>query len=354
MRPFVCPLLLMLLAVAGSTTASGPVAAQEAKAKLSPAARKELQAIAVDFRKSKTTVEQRLELIHRAGKIDPAGVEPLAETLLRDVAKALTPYSKQFMKAAATAVAQRVTADTVAEITALRAKVQEVAHREELSKEAIIETSDPALARLKELILVSRADVFAKAPELEKRRASFEPLAKQWEACAKYLQADDSGEAPSFDRYLAKEEEIATALALPMDAATRQVLAGNAQLAPKLDPEEARCILDLNITRNVLGLPPVAIDLALVATARDHSQDMEKLSFFSHESPVAGKKTPGDRAKLFGTTWSGENIAAGAIDGAAANMQWWHSPGHHKNMLGDHQRVGVGRAGRLWTEMFGN
>jgi uncharacterized protein YkwD len=80
---------------------------------------------------------------------------------------------------------------------------------------------------------------------------------------------------------------------------------------------------------------------------------MEKMGFFSHESPVAGKKTPWDRAKLFNTSASGENIAAGVIEGAAANRMWWHSPGHHKNMLGDHKRVGVGRSGRLWTELFG-
>jgi uncharacterized protein YkwD len=81
---------------------------------------------------------------------------------------------------------------------------------------------------------------------------------------------------------------------------------------------------------------------------------MQKLGFFSHESPVPGKKTPWDRAKRFGTTASAENIAAGYQDGRAVNLGWFHSPGHHRNMLGNHRRVGVGRAGGYFTEMFGD
>ena len=98
----------------------------------------------------------------------------------------------------------------------------------------------------------------------------------------------------------------------------------------------------------------MAIDPDLTGAARDHSADMESLKFFAHESPVPGKKTPGDRAQRFGTSYSGENIAMGTIDGTAANQMWWHSPGHHKNMLGSHGRVGVGRSGVYWTELFGN
>ena len=48
------------------------------------------------------------------------------------------------------------------------------------------------------------------------------------------------------------------------------------------------------------------------------------------------------------------NIAMGTVDGTTANLMWWHSPGHHKNMLGSHSRVGVGKSGVYWTELFGN
>jgi uncharacterized protein YkwD len=140
---------------------------------------------------------------------------------------------------------------------------------------------------------------------------------------------------------------------MPMDTQTRAILAENAKLSTQLDPEEARCILALNVTRSLLGLNVLVIDLKLCLAARDHSHDMETKGFFAHESPVPGKKTPFDRAQRMGTTCSAENIASGSREGKAANMMWFHSPGHHKNMLGNHNRVGIGRSGRFFTEMFG-
>ena len=146
---------------------------------------------------------------------------------------------------------------------------------------------------------------------------------------------------------------MAAAMAVPMDAKTRAVLAANARLAAELDPEEAWAIRALNLTRNLLGLPPLMTDLKLCDAARDHSKDMEKEDFFSHTSPVPGKTKPWDRAKRFGTTAAAENIATGQRDGRTVNLSWFHSPGHHKNMLGQYERVGVGRHGALWTELFG-
>ena len=68
---------------------------------------------------------------------------------------------------------------------------------------------------------------------------------------------------------------------------------------------------------------------------------------------MPGKESSRDRAKRFGTTASTENIFVGAPDGEAANLAWFHSPGHHKNMLGEYRRVGMGRSGNHFTEMFG-
>src|SRR5688500_1122978 len=142
----------------------GMAAAEDAKpAELTAAQRKELQLVAAEFRRAKTTVETRLALIEKAASISPAGVEPLAETGLKELHQELGSYRQQFMKGAAGAAASRITPEAVAEVMALRMKILEVTHREELSKEAIVEISDPALARLKEIILVGRAEVFAKA-----------------------------------------------------------------------------------------------------------------------------------------------------------------------------------------------
>jgi len=160
-------------------------------------------------------------------------------------------------------------------------------------------------------------------------------------------------EPPNFEKYLEGEEELAVGMAAPMDARTRAVLGANARLAPRLEPEEARAVLSLNLIRNLLGLPPQVIDLRLCAAARDHSKDMRIEKFFSHESPLPNKKTPWDRAKLFGTQAGAENIYHGTHDGRVAIQAWFHSPGHHKNMLSDSPRVGVGRSGGYFTQMFG-
>jgi uncharacterized protein YkwD len=140
---------------------------------------------------------------------------------------------------------------------------------------------------------------------------------------------------------------------MPMTAAVKHVLETNATVEDQLAAAEAEGIRDLNRIRLLLGLGAVKTDLKLCKAARDHSGDMRTKNFFSHESPVPGKKTPWDRAAKAGTSASGENIAAGTTTGTGANQMWFHSPGHFKNMLGNHVRVGAGCDGDRWTQMFG-
>ena len=112
-------------------------------------------------------------------------------------------------------------------------------------------------------------------------------------------------------------------------------------------------MLALNLTRNLLGLNPLLIDTQLVATARDHSKDMETLKFFAHESPVPGKKTPWIGPVASAPAPRARTSSWASTTAAPANLAWFHSPGHHKNMLGNHKRVGVGVQGVHFTEMFG-
>jgi uncharacterized protein YkwD len=332
---------------------------------------RQISSLMTEFRKVRSDPERRLEVIDRAAETGPAAVKNLLEIVNKELGKQLTDYRELFLKAALQVVAKRTGEANLQEILELRNRVLQQAKNENLTKETIVSASDPALVRLKALILVDRQEILKQYPQLEPRREALKVLGEQWQRCGRWLVQEDepAGAAvpaadattegvretkvPSFAEYLTKEEEIAVALALPMTAPTRAVLAFNSQLAGRLDPEEARCVLDLNLTRNLLGLRPVQIDLALTTAARGHSADMERLNFFSHDSPVPGKTTPWDRARLAGTSASGENIAMGTIDGAVANEMWWHSPGHHRNMLGDHARVGVGRNGKYWTELFG-
>jgi uncharacterized protein YkwD len=104
----------------------------------------------------------------------------------------------------------------------------------------------------------------------------------------------------------------------------------------------------------LVGVRALVLDPKLCEAARDHSEDMQVNRFFAHESPLPGKKTPWDRAKNFGTSASGENIYMGSSDPHGANMGWFYSPGHHKNMFNAGQvRIGLGCTGSHWTQMFG-
>ncbi len=98
---------------------------------------------------------------------------------------------------------------------------------------------------------------------------------------------------------------------------------------------------------------PYSIDVKLCTASRGHSEDMKKHRFFSHTSPVPGKRSFSQRAALAGSSASSENIARGARTGERVIMQWWYSPGHHRNMLGGASRIGLGHHAGFWTQMFG-
>ncbi|HPD16362.1 MAG TPA: CAP domain-containing protein [Planctomycetota bacterium] len=117
---------------------------------------------------------------------------------------------------------------------------------------------------------------------------------------------------------------------------------------------DERKVVDLtNEYRMQLGLKPLAISEPLTQAARKHSQEMERLGYFAHESPTPGRRSPGDRCALEGYHhFRGENCASGGGPEMAFRM-WYNSSGHHRNMLGGHNEIGVGQGGP-WTEDFGN
>jgi uncharacterized protein YkwD len=320
---------------------------------------REINRLVIRFRRARRSQQTQMELLEKAMRMGPAAVAALSETIGKQMQPQLERYRNRFQEQAAAVTKQQVGKADPQEIARLRAAVLVLRGKPNLSKQDIRQHADPAMKRLGEVFLVRRSDVLARSKSLPKARLQLLQSARLWELCAVYLyRALPPGETkpdqpPSFERYLQGEEELAIGLSVPMPPATVQVLAANARLASRLDPEEARTILSLNLTRNLLGLTPVATDLKLCAAARDHSQDMRRLQFFAHQSPVPGKATVWDRAQRFGTTASGENIYMGATDGFAANLAWFHSPPHHKNMLASHNRVGVGRAGAYFTELFG-
>lgn len=280
-------------------------------------------------------------------------------------------YLERFEAAAIRAGERKGAAKDQREIDELRDTILENARDVNLTKEQVVAESDPAIARLSELLHVSMEDVYAQDGKLT---AEFFGLLKQLESYGRiyeYFERARAHVAESEDslRLLKQIPEIAspaeeearivaeqrrlTLSAIPMREGDRRVLRENEQLADEIDEQEAAGILELNLIRIRCGLNALRIDTKLCEAGRDHSKDMKELDFFSHTSPVEGKETFGQRASNFGTSAQSENIARGQRTGKAAIDGWWHSPGHHRNMMAGASRIGIGRFEFHWTQLFG-
>jgi uncharacterized protein YkwD len=327
--------------------------------KLHPRDQRDVNRIVAHFRRAKKDPEKQLAAVGEAMQFGEPAVLAVLQIIALDLQPQLVRYRGRFHQQASALAKRQVQQVDLEEVARLRAAVLALKQDPNLTKEKIVQVADPAMKRLEQVFVIQPAAVLAQSRDLPAERERLKIGGVLWERCVAYLYAatpegpEKPKSPPTFEQYLQGEEELAVGLAVPMDPATQEILAANAKLASQLDPEESRAILALNLTRNLLGLRPCAIDLKLCAAARDHSKDMATLKFFAHESPVPGKKTPWDRAKNFGASASGENIFMGLQDGRAANLGWFHSPGHHKNMLGDHKRVGMGRHGVYFTELLG-
>ena len=124
------------------------------------------------------------------------------------------------------------------------------------------------------------------------------------------------------------------------------------------DPDAERQMFELvNDERANVGLPALQWDERLVPVARAHSEEMFKLKYFSHTSPVAG--SPFDRLKAAGITYTraGENLAY-AQSVTIAHRGLMESQGHRENILRpEFTRIGIGVIsagpyGRMFTQMF--
>jgi len=112
--------------------------------------------------------------------------------------------------------------------------------------------------------------------------------------------------------------------------------------------DEAELVAITNDYRMMLGRKALAINDLLVRAARGHSEEMSRMGYFAHESPVPRNATPSDRARNEGYAGSGigENIARGKVGAQASHDLWLRSPPHHRNILGtDWTEQGTGRSG---------
>ena len=106
---------------------------------------------------------------------------------------------------------------------------------------------------------------------------------------------------------------------------------------------ELRAFEQTNLARIKNGLPPFVWDSEIGRLARNYSETMSRLGFFSHVTPD-GKRLP-DRARAAGIrhySVLGENIAynQGFEDpGALAVERWMQSPKHRANILSSEFRA---------------
>lgn len=221
-------------------------------------------------------------------------------------------------------------------------------------KEALKTRSTPALDKLREILQPSADRVLELAgKELQQQRTLVMSLAAFRDGI---LKAAIAPEYPETLKTLKATEIASVEEFSDLDRDGLRIMAKNRKTAESKEvPEnERRGIEDLNLMRLLVGLNALEIDPKLCDASRGHSADMARLRFFSHTSPVAGKRTPSDRSRAAGTTGGGENIYMGSTDPLAANRGWFYSPGHHKNMFSPgYRRVGLGNEGRHWTQMFG-
>ncbi len=124
------------------------------------------------------------------------------------------------------------------------------------------------------------------------------------------------------------------------------------------DPDaEAEMLRLLNQERTTLGLPALELDPRALPVARQHSQEMFRLKYFGHQSPVLG--SPFDRLQAAKISYSraGENLAY-AHSVAIAHRGLMESQGHRENILRPEFTqvaigvVSAGPYGRMFTQLF--
>jgi len=256
-------------------------------------------------------------------------------------------------------------------IEQLREQAAAVYREGQPTKDRIVKDLDPIRAELMELVLLDPRAVFAAHPDLahaaSSLRAAHADLGAWFDLYLRAMQVADIDPAgrkhvdkfvqlesvPGIETELDASCRTLALASMPLPGRDSQVLLRNQTLAATTDPEEFAGTELLNRIRIAMGRPAVALDPKLGDASRTHSEDMRKLGFFSHESPLPGKRTFGERAAAAGTSASAENIAWGQSHGAGAIEAWWHSPGHHVNMMGGHARTGLGRSETHWTQLFG-
>jgi uncharacterized protein YkwD len=137
---------------------------------------------------------------------------------------------------------------------------------------------------------------------------------------------------------------LVAALAAPAGAhvdRSRQAIASNTALATEM-------VSDVNRLRRSHGLRPLRVSTKLVEAATQHSQEMARMGYFSHDSANGSafwrrvQHYYGSKGRRY---WSvGENLlwASPDVDAAGSVKMWMASPEHRANLLkGEWREIGL-------------
>lgn len=122
---------------------------------------------------------------------------------------------------------------------------------------------------------------------------------------------------------------------------------------------ERQLVRLINEERTRHRLAPLSYSSLLARTAENHSRDMARNGFFSHNNP-AGQGTE-ERINRAGYRWRayGENIGCGQDAPEKIMAAWMKSSSHRENILsGAYTEIGVGfvtggECRYYWTGLFG-
>ena len=338
-RAVVLAAFLALLPARGLAEEEEPATAKPSQGSEAEQRKKAKQVLA-KFRLPRLSAERRAGSLKQAVEAGPEGVAVAKEMLAKELARVKSLFG-----------AAPNTSALDEQIESLRKTLAKLREDPNLSH---AQTETIGLPALNQLTVVYRQQQAQFAPYKKKKAAATAQL-RQYAEIFRLLKKEWQ-EAPPLplDEYLGEIDKTIAAATTPSEEALRQVAEENAKVAPHLSWDQVAGMEEVNAVRVMCGLNALVYDPKLCEAATGHSADMQRLNFFAHESPLPGKTSPFDRAKLAGTTASGENIYKGSASPADAIKAWFLSPGHHKNLFGaGHKRQGLGRVGIYWTQEFG-
>jgi uncharacterized protein YkwD len=134
---------------------------------------------------------------------------------------------------------------------------------------------------------------------------------------------------------------LATAVAAPAGARSERQAraAGPTRVASAMRALESRVLVDLNRVRAEHGLAPLRSSSRLSAAAAQHSREMARVGYFSHDSADGGafwRRIARFYSSSGYRSWSvGENLlwSSPDVDAENAVKMWMASPEHRANIL---------------------